>query len=136
MLQELQKESQDCKVPWQGVCTIQRPYTRLCFVLQAVETLAAAGCDMVILSDANTVFIREIIDHHNLSQHFLAVCISISVHPTAGLLTCSCQCQQSPCLVKACEFFMTLLGSQHGLRPCLQPAYRCTPMKLYGRKAL
>ena len=32
---------------------------------------------MVILSDANTIFIKEIIDHHGLSQHFLAVCSSI-----------------------------------------------------------
>ena len=72
-------------VPWQSVHTVQRSSHRLCPYLQAVETLAAAGCDMVILSDANTVFIKEIMDHHGLSQHFLAVC-NPSMHPTTGVL--------------------------------------------------
>ena len=95
------KETRDCRFPWHSVFTIQRPSNRLCFYLQAVETLAAAGCDMVILSDANTVFIKDIVDHHGLSQHFLAVCNSISTHPTTGLLTRSCQCQESSCPVNA-----------------------------------
>ena len=83
-------------------CTIQRP-----FIPQAVKTLAAAGCDMVILSDANTVFINEIVDHHGLSQHFLAVC-SPNPFPqhASGLLTWESHCQDScpatSCLVDAC----------------------------------
>lgn len=38
--------------------------------MQALQHLAAIpGCDIIIVSDANTVFISEILKHHNLAQH-------------------------------------------------------------------
>ena len=39
-----------------------------------VKALGAdADCDMIILSDANTVFINEILRHHQLTGHFQRV---------------------------------------------------------------
>lgn len=41
---------------------------------QAVRRLASVpGCTLVILSDANTVFINEILEHHQLAQHIQKV---------------------------------------------------------------
>ncbi|CAL8471813.1 g11355 [Coccomyxa elongata] len=40
---------------------------------QAVATLAARGCDLVIVSDANSVYINAILEHHGLKEHFKQV---------------------------------------------------------------
>lgn len=40
---------------------------------QAVATLATRGCDLVIVSDANLVYIDAILEHHGLKQHFKEV---------------------------------------------------------------
>ncbi|KAK9905585.1 hypothetical protein WJX75_002525 [Coccomyxa subellipsoidea] len=40
---------------------------------QAVVDLAARGCDLVIVSDANSFFIEAILQHHGLLEHFKEV---------------------------------------------------------------
>ncbi|BDA47728.1 probable pyridoxal phosphate phosphatase PHOSPHO2 [Coccomyxa sp. Obi] len=40
---------------------------------QAVAKLAARGCDLVVVSDANSVYIDAILEHHGLKQHFKEV---------------------------------------------------------------
>ena len=132
-------KAHDSKVPGQNVCTIQRPTDVLCVLLQAVETLAAAGCDMIKLSDANTIFTEEIncspqsfttLSGGMQSHHLASACTprrhAYLESPLSGeLLPCQCLCILTP-----------MLGTQHTMRPCLQPACRCTPMKLYERKVL
>ena len=55
--------------------------------LQAVQHLAAIpGCDLIILSDANTIFISEILKHHNLEQYVRQVSQLRRYHP--ALQTC------------------------------------------------
>ena len=43
---------------------------------QAVVDLAARGCDLVIVSDANSFFIEAILQHHGLLEHFKEVGVS------------------------------------------------------------
>ncbi|EIE23797.1 hypothetical protein COCSUDRAFT_41939 [Coccomyxa subellipsoidea C-169] len=40
---------------------------------QAVKELAGRGCDLVILSDANSLYIDTILQHHGLQEHFKEV---------------------------------------------------------------
>ena len=55
-------------------------------VVQAIEQLAAAEeCDLVIISDANSVFITEILRHHSLLDCFQQACMSSSQATITGL---------------------------------------------------
>ena len=60
---------------------------------QAVVDLAARGCDLVIVSDANSFFIEAILQHHGLLEHFKEVGISYPAILTNQMpLTCISSC--------------------------------------------
>ena len=87
-------------------------------VIQVVRELAGRGCEQRILSDANSVFIDEVLRAACLQRHFSAVatCVEIKIlrHVRAESSRCSSRHRRAACSTAWRCWFLTARPSQDG----------------------